>query len=142
MYTDMKPNLLTLGPAVAPAPGEESVNLMLWVFYRGEKGEIGRIGVLREKGSWGVTSDEVRNTVLKVKGTAKMLTVALEPVYDHNGYFDPSGGIFSEKEYPAHLKALAAKIGKLPAVFTKCPQCETVYTTPVSRCSRGCGYKE
>lgn len=142
MYTDMKPSLLTLGPAVAPVPGEQNVNLMLWVFYRGEKGEIWRIGVLREKDSWGVTSEDVRNTVLKVKGTAKMLTVALEPVYDHNGYFDPSGGIFSEKEYPAHLKALAAKIGKLPAVFTKCPQCGMVYNTLVSRCSRGCGYKE
>ncbi len=66
---------------------------------------------------------------------------AVEPVYDHNGYYDPSGGTFTLEGYEAFKVDFAKKIGKLPSLFTECPTCGTAYTIPVPRCCRGCGYR-
>lgn len=74
------------------------------------------------------------------KWDATLVTAFLEPSFDHNGYYDPSGGFFWEDEYAAWQAKLAAKIGPWFAPFVTCPECEASHTAPTRSC-RKCGFQ-
>ena len=67
---------------------------------------------------------------------ARLMAIVTEPVYDHGGYFDPSGGIFTEEDYQKSLKKLASKILSKPLrrPFVTCPICQTTHTRSVTSC--------